>query len=109
MTDKKDYDARPNMFYQQQLLEEAENAFEAVGQEFYAFRGKRIDSVSPKVVEALDEVFLKIDRAAESLDEIRMAMAAVIDIFDGAKFCYICGDYHETGSVPISCRTGDGA
>ena len=22
--------------------------------------------------------------------------------------CDICGDYHETGSVPISCESGDG-
>lgn len=27
---------------------------------------------------------------------------------DGAVFCDICGDHHETDNVPHSCQTGDG-
>lgn len=27
---------------------------------------------------------------------------------DGETFCSICGDHHESDSVPYTCQTGDG-
>ena len=38
-----------------------------------------------------------------------VGLHSLYDDIRGVVLCDICGDYHETGSVPISCESGDGA
>ena len=108
MDDKRDYDARPNMFYQQNLLEDVETDLQKVHDEFDAFMDKRRDAMPNNVVSECDEVFNKIDEAEEALQAIRESMGGVINLFDDAKYCDICGDMHDIDCVPLSCQTGDG-
>ena len=44
-------------------------------------------------------------------DLLEIAIDSLYDaqlIIDGLVDCDICGDYHESDSIPLSCQTGDG-
>lgn len=58
----------------------------------------------------IKEIFANLDNN-DAKDLLEVALECLEDAnlkLEGLVHCTICGDFHDTDSVPLSCQTGDG-